>query len=89
MQLKLIISKNNIVNLINPIIYAINIIVIIIVIIFINKNVYQTIAIQGQDLRDRINESPNDINIEEFNKVVDKINYRKTKQQSITIGEIF
>lgn len=82
-------SKNNLVNLINPIIYAVNIVIIIVVFIFINKNVYRTIVIQGNELRSEIGETSNDINLKEFNEIVDKINSRKSNLQSITVGEIF
>jgi Mg2+/Co2+ transporter CorB len=89
MSLKSILSKNNLVNLIDPIIYVINIIIIVVIIIFINKNVYHTMVIQGEELRSKIDEAPNDINLKEFNEVIDRINSRKNKLQSITVGEIF
>lgn len=89
MLLKSILSKNNLVNLINPAIYIINIIAIIMIFIFVNKNVYQAIVIHGEDLRGMINESPNDINLDEFNGVIEKINSKTGKMQSINVGEIF
>jgi len=89
MLLKSIISKNNLINLINPAIYLLNIIIIVLIFIFINKNVYQTIVIQGEDLKSKINEAPKDINIKEFNEIIDRINTRRNRTQSITIGEIF
>lgn len=89
MLLKSLISKNNLVNLIDPIIYVANIVIAIIILIFINKNVYQTMTIQDSELKNMINEAPKNINNKEFNEIINKINSKKNKQQSIVIREIF
>lgn len=89
MNLKFLISKNNLIRLIDPAIYLINIVILIVLIIFINKNIYQTIAIQGSELKSLVVEPPKSINLDDFNAVINSLNSRRNEQNSVSVGNIF
>lgn len=88
MNIKSLISKNNLTRLIHPLIYALDFIILVFLLLYLNNNVYKTITIQGDELKDQINEAPKDINMKEFNAIIEKINIKKAKSK-LNIKEIF